>query len=323
MSSTNHINLCLPSTGTEDDWKNLYEASFPQDERMSVTEVRSLLASNHMLLHKTTDTQSGLLCFSLVTILSNNVLLAYIATDQTKRSSGVGSKHMKHLIDLLKKLYPAYLGLFLEIESTKEKNLSVDEDKARKRRLAFYQRLHCKRMLHKEYLLPSYTPATPARQGELLWSEFAGSVDDTVLKAVIHEIYTRAYGLNTSDPSYVKVLGQFTAAAPTANPVATSPVVPSPATTIPAAPSTVAPAGSSGPSTAPAVTPVNVADAAQAPNEGTSGPTGGASKTVSPETSRPTNPVATPVVSPTVSPTVSPAAPAAAPAKDAVRGPKS
>src|SRR5450432_3593629 len=138
MSSTNHNNLCLQSNGSEDDWKNLYEASFPQDERMSVKEVRTLLANGIMLLHKTTDAQGALLCFSLTTVLSNTSLLAYIATDQTKRSSGVGSKHMKALIDLLKKLYPTYLGLFLEIESTKEKNLSADEDKARKRRLAFY-----------------------------------------------------------------------------------------------------------------------------------------------------------------------------------------
>ncbi len=212
MSSTNHINLCIQSNGSEDDWKNLYEASFPLDERMSPTDVRTLLASGTMLLHKTTDGQGALLCFSLVTVLSNNVLLAYIATDQTKRSSGVGSKHMKALIDLLKKLYPAYIGLFLEIESTKEKNLSVDEDKARKRRLAFYQRLHCKRMLHKEYLLPSYAPGTPARQGELLWSEFAGPVDnDATLKAVISEIYTKAYGLSPTDPTMVKVISQFSA----------------------------------------------------------------------------------------------------------------
>lgn len=213
MSSTNHINLCLQSTGVEDDWKNLYEASFPQDERMSITEVRGLLASGMMLLHKTTDSHDSLQCFSLVTILSNNVLLAYIATDQTKRSSGVGSKHMKALIDLLKKLYPSHLGLFLEIESTKEKNLPADEEKARKRRLAFYQRLNCKRMLGKEYLLPSYTPSTPARQGELMWSEFGGAVDcDPTLKSVIHEIYTKAYNLPTSDPSYVKVMAQFTTA---------------------------------------------------------------------------------------------------------------
>jgi hypothetical protein len=244
MSTTNHINLCHQSAGSEDDWKDLYEASFPLDERMSIKEVRSLLASGTMLLHKTSDGQGALQCFSLVTVLRTNVLLAYIATDQTRRSSGVGSKHMKTLIDLLKKLYPTYLGMFLEIESTKEKNLSVDEDKARKRRLAFYQRLHCKRMLGKEYLLPSYAPGIPARQGELLWSEFGGSLDsDATLKTVIAEIYTKAYNLPVTDPSYVKVISQFvTAPTTTPSPVAATPVAATPVAASPlaATPSCVA-----------------------------------------------------------------------------------
>jgi hypothetical protein len=302
MSSTNHINLCVQSNGSEDDWKDLYEAAFPQDERMSIKEVRSQLVSGSMLLHKTTDGQGSLQCFSLVTILSNNVLLAYIATDQTKRSSGVGSKHMKALIDLLKKLYPTYLGLFLEIESTKEKNLSTDEDKARKRRLAFYQRLHCKRMLGKEYLLPSYTPGTPARQGELLWSEFGGAVDsDATLKAVIHEIYTKAYSLTTTDPNYVKVIGQFTAA--------TTPSTKAPATPASSEPSPASPAVSSDSKTAPAAQPDAVADVPVASTKGTSGAQGGDGKT---------NPEASPAVSPAPAPE-----PTAVPAKSADNGPKS
>jgi len=236
---------------------------------MTVTEVRSLLTNGTMLLHKTTDAQSALLCFSLVTVLSNNVLLAYIATDQTKRSSGVGSKHMKALIDLLKNLYPTYLGVFLEIESTKEKNLSADEDKARKRRLAFYQRLHCKRMLHKEYLLPSYTPSIPARQGELLWSEFGVDLmGESVLRTVIHEIYTRAYNLSTSDPSYIKVIGQFAALTPTASTT-------SPSSTNPSTPSPVSPAVSSDASPTPEVAFADVADVSEASTSGTSGATGG------------------------------------------------
>ena len=239
MSSTNHTNLCVQSAGTEDDWKDLYEASFPLDERMSVTEVRTLLASGTMLLHKTTDAQGGLQCFSLVTVLSNFVLLAYIATDTTKRSSGVGSKHMKALIALLQASYPSYLGLFLEIESTKEKNLPTDEEKARKRRLAFYQRLHCKRLTGKDYLLPSYAAGTAARQGELLWFEFNGPVtDDNVIKGVIAEIYTKAYSITATDPSYIKVIGQFNAATPAVPATTTASTTPN---TAPAASSNEAP----------------------------------------------------------------------------------
>lgn len=205
MSST--INLCTQSTGQEDDWKDLYELAFPQDERMPVADVRKMLAAGTMLLHKTTNSAGELLCFSIVNPLSNFALLGYIATDSTKRSSGVGSKHMKRLIEILKKQFPTHIGLFLEIESTKEPNLPVEEQKARQRRLAFYQRLGCKRLC-KKYLMPTYTPGGQPRLGELLWSEFT-NVNESDLPAVITEIYQKAYNLPATDPTVQHVLGQF------------------------------------------------------------------------------------------------------------------
>ncbi len=208
MSST--INLCTQSTGQEDDWKDLYELAFPQDERMPVADVRKMLAAGTMLLHKTTNTTGELLCFSIVNPLSNFALLGYIATDSTKRSSGVGSKHMKRLIEILKKQYPTYIGLFLEIESTKESNLSVEDQKARQRRLAFYQRLGCKRLC-KKYLIPTYTQGAQPRLGELLWSEFT-TVNESDLPAVITELYQKAYNLPATDPIVQQVIGQFTPA---------------------------------------------------------------------------------------------------------------
>lgn len=205
MSST--INLCTQSTGQEDDWKDLYELAFPQDERMPVADVRKMLAAGTMLLHKTTNTAGELLCFSIVNPLSNFALLGYIATDSTKRSSGVGSKHMKRLLEILKKQYPTYIGLFLEIESTKEPNLSAEDQKARQRRLAFYQRLGCKRLC-KKYLMPTYTQGGQPRLGELLWSEFT-TVNDSDLPAVITELYQKAYNLPATDPIVQQVVGQF------------------------------------------------------------------------------------------------------------------
>ena len=246
MSTVTHPQTCFPSLGSEDDWKDLYEASFPQDERMPVAEVRTMLANGSILLHKTTDATGALQSFSLVTPLSNFLLLAYIATDQTKRSSGVGSKHMKALIALLKKAHPSHLGLFLEIESTKEANLSAAEDQARKRRLAFYQRLQCSQMSGKDYLLPSYTPGTAARQGELLWFEFSAPTgDDATLKAVIAEIYTRGYNVTVNDPAYVKVIGQFgsvpvsaSVLTPVSSPIST-PVTAAPAPAVAPVPASV------------------------------------------------------------------------------------
>jgi hypothetical protein len=206
-------NLCqISKTGHEDDWKNLYESSFPADERHPVDDLRKLITGGTVILHRTTNKAGELLCFSIVNVMSDFSLLAYIATDSTKRSTGVGSKHMKKLIEELKTAHPTHVGMFLEIESTKEAGLDADTHKARARRLAFYQRLGAKRM-HKSYLMPSYGTAqgtAEARQGELLWVEFTAScITEATLPRIIEEIFCKAYGLPNTDKTVQKVLSGF------------------------------------------------------------------------------------------------------------------
>lgn len=244
MSNQTNAAVCQPSTGQETDWSTLYESAFPADERMALADVQAMLSSKTMLLHRTTNAAGELLCFSLVTPMSNFSLLAYIATDQTKRSTGVGSKHMKELLNILKNTYQqTHVGMFLEIESTREPNLSVDETANRKRRLAFYQRLNCRRLTGKDYLLPSYTAGGAPRAGELLWYEYGAPIDAGVDKfamvsQVISEIYTRGYGLAQTDPSYVQVMAQFattsSASAVVPAPVVAGPVVTGPVVSVPA-----------------------------------------------------------------------------------------
>src|SRR5262249_15485477 len=160
-------------------------------------ELRRLLSAGAMLLHKTVNKNGELLCFSLTFPVTNSdfVLLSYIATDPTKRSGGFGSKHMRRLVEILQAQYPNHLGLFLEIESTKEAGLDPATQKARQRRLDFYQRLGAKRLC-KNYLWPSMVPGGAPRHGEILWFEFGTKlIDDTVLARVILDIYEKAYYL--------------------------------------------------------------------------------------------------------------------------------
>lgn len=214
-NSNNNILLCQASTGQEDDWKNLYESAFPQDERMPAEEIRQLLSRGAMMLHKTQNKSGALVCFSLVFPVTDFLLLSYIATDPAQRSGGYGSKHMRQLIALMKAQFPSHLGFFLEIESTREKGLDPEVQKVRNRRLDFYQRLGAKRLCNRNYLWPNLgQPGGPTRQGELLWFEFGTTaIDDTVLPRVIREIYERAYNLPASDPLIAQVLAQFTPAA--------------------------------------------------------------------------------------------------------------
>lgn len=206
--------LCQTSTGQEDDWTKLYETAFPADERSPIEDLRKLIASGSMLLHKTVNKSDELLCFSLVNVMSNFALLAYIATDTTKRSSGVGSKHMKQLIQTLRAQYPTFTALFLEIESTKEAGLDAETLKMRTRRLAFYQRLGAKRLKQK-YGMPSYAKKGSKAAGELLWIELSNScVFEADLPNVITEIFQKGYGLPSTDANVQAIIAQWAANLP-------------------------------------------------------------------------------------------------------------
>lgn len=203
------LNLCTPGTGKEQDWQSLYESSFPAGERSPKEELIRLLEAGTILLHRTTNKNDELLCFSIVNPMSNFALLSYIATDQTKRSSGVGTKHMRKLIEIIKAQYPHYLGLVLEIESTKEKGLDDNQKTARHRRLAFYQRLGAKRLC-KTYVWPSYAHKGAYNLAELLWFDFdPATIYDDDLPGIIRELYLKGYGVAKDDPILELVVHQF------------------------------------------------------------------------------------------------------------------
>lgn len=202
-------NLCQVSTGQEQDWKDLYNSAFPADERTPLEELQRLLDAGSILLHRTTNKSGELLCFSIVYPMSNFALLSYIASDSTKRSTGIGSKHMKRLLEILKSGYPEFLGLVLEIESTRQQGLEAADKTARQRRLAFYQRLGAKRLC-RTYVWPSYSLKGTYRLAELMWFDFDPStIDDPHLPGIIKELYTKGYGAQPDDPILELVVHQF------------------------------------------------------------------------------------------------------------------
>lgn len=206
---------CQKSTTAETDWEKIYEVAFRPDQRTPLSQLQQGLTSGQMLLHRSSN-KNGLLCFSVTNVLPSVALLAYLATDPNKRSSGIGSKHMKSLIAQVRADSPNLLGMFAEIESTREKGISDDEKKHRRRRLQFYQRLGFKRY-KAVYTIPSYDPNVPDEEGELIWLEFnAGAIGAGKLAEIIKEIYTRAYLLKDDDARVTSVpvlSGELTATA--------------------------------------------------------------------------------------------------------------
>lgn len=202
-------NLCQVSSGQEQDWKDLYTTAFPADERTPLEELQKLLDAGSILLHRTTNKAGELLCFSIVYPMSNFALLSYIASDATKRSTGIGSKHMKRLLEILKSSYPNFLGLVLEIESTRQIGLEAAEKTGRQRRLAFYQRLGAKRLC-RTYVWPSYSQKGSYRLAELMWFDFdPATIDDPQLPGIIKELYMKGYGAQEDDPILELVTHQF------------------------------------------------------------------------------------------------------------------
>lgn len=197
MAATDAV-FCLKSSATETDWEKIYEVAFRPDQRTPLIQLQDGVRSGQMYLHRTSASE-GLLCFSITNILPSVALLAYLATDPNKRSSGIGSKHMKSLIAQIRAEQPHLLGMFAEIESTSEKGIGEEEKKHRRRRLQFYQRLGFKRY-KSAYTIPSYEPNVADEEGELLWLEFTpGAIGCDKLATVIKEIYTKAYLLKEDD----------------------------------------------------------------------------------------------------------------------------
>lgn len=291
MAASTHTSFCHKSTIADSDWEALYEAAFRVDQRTPLTQLQDGIRNGNMLLHRTVQDKQGLLCFSVTNVLQSVALLAYLATDTTKRSGGYGSKHMKSLITQVQTDHANLLGLFAEIESTRDKHISEDERKIRRRRLAFYQRLGFKR-LKPVYTVPSYEKSVPDEEGELLWLEFSkGSIDAAKMTEIIKEIYTRAYNLKADDT-------RVTAVAVPAGEIVETPIddpghsaTPADQTanaTVPTADSSVADASSAQPAKADAEQPVTTkiaVSAAEATAEVQAPPVTPAAQTTVPSTS--------------------------------------
>jgi hypothetical protein len=129
-----------------------------------------------MLLHKTLNDEGELVCFTMVSLADDFSFLAYMATNPAKRSGGWGTKHLQRLIEILKLQFPTHIGMYLEIEATDPKTITLTpaEDVERKRRLSFYiTKCRAKRVCTESlYLTPSKTDPGKEWEGELLCIDF-------------------------------------------------------------------------------------------------------------------------------------------------------
>jgi hypothetical protein len=199
------LHVCKDSDGESDGWVSVYECSFPKAQRQSVQQLRALIEAGTMELDETRDQTDQINCMTLTEVFGGDstprfLLACYTATPPNLRSLGIGSVHRRRLTELLKAEYPDYLGLFSEIESTREPGLDAQTLETRKRRLAFFLRLGVER-LPVNYRFPSNDSNEAPLQGELLWVPFGEPrLEPDALRQVMRRIYVEGYGLDDSDP---------------------------------------------------------------------------------------------------------------------------
>jgi hypothetical protein len=198
------LHVCKDGDAESDAWVQVYECSFPNGQRQSVQQLRQLIEAGTMELDETRDQTETINCMTLTEVFGQAppkfLLACYTATPPNLRSLGIGSVHRRRLAELLKTEYPDYLGLFSEIESTKEPGLDPQTMQTRQRRLAFFLRLGVER-LPIDYRFPSYDPGESPLQGELLWVPFGEpTLPVDTLHQVLRRIYTEGYGLSAGDP---------------------------------------------------------------------------------------------------------------------------
>src|SRR5258708_17838255 len=159
------LHVCKESNAEGDGWVQVYENSFPQGQRQSVAEIRTQIDAGTMELDETRDQSDEIACMTLTEVFEGDgpefLLASYTATPPPLRSLGIGSIHRRRLVELLRAEHPEHLGLFSEIESTREPGLDAQTLSTRQRRLAFFLRLGVQR-LPIGYRFPSYHRDAPA-----------------------------------------------------------------------------------------------------------------------------------------------------------------
>jgi hypothetical protein len=168
---------------------------------MKVSEIRSLIRNGKALLHETRVGRKTI-CFSLVEILSDGVLLlSYFASDTTQRSRGVGTMHLQHVLEQLQTHFPDAVALFFEIDDCSEPGLEPGEKELRERRAAFYTRLGAHALADHHF-----SPNLEDEEGrplrfQLMWLPLTDEmIYPAMARQALYEILTISYGLSIHHP---------------------------------------------------------------------------------------------------------------------------
>jgi len=135
----------LQESQLKPDVIELYEKSFPVEERQPTEDIAELVQKGRIVVHATRDQANELKAFSFVSMHDETATkfagLDFIATAEAERSSGLGSLHLQRVSGVIKADNPDFVAMTLEMEHPREPGLAPDELVTRQRRARYYDRL--------------------------------------------------------------------------------------------------------------------------------------------------------------------------------------
>jgi hypothetical protein len=123
------------------------------------------------------------------------VLLDYLATDEAKRSMGLGGQFLEKAFDLLEGI--SFDHLLVEVEDPMAAKEEYDDCI---KRIGFYRRSGAKMLKDLRYLLPSFNGGEPSEMKLMLISRTnIERLEGGELKEAITRVYSKLYGRDDDD----------------------------------------------------------------------------------------------------------------------------
>lgn len=193
--------------GHWDAIRPIYEDSFPDAERIPTAEMESLISAGDRSGWVVNAAAGEAAALAITIELREFVFLEYLATDERRRSHGLGSALMDQLVEQVAQ--SGRRALVWEIESTTVRTDSKDQ-KLRRRRAAFYERCGGRpcEALGERFVTPGFDGSDLELE---LWEHTHGQppLSRAEVGSAATEILRTSYGLTERDELLVANLARL------------------------------------------------------------------------------------------------------------------
>lgn len=179
----------------------IYADALPKREQKKRVEIEALVARpDYRFL--AIEENGTVISFAIVQISSSQpiALLEYMATDSSRRNTGVGAHVFGEVVNLVD-------TRTLIVEADSERETDADDLAIRVRRKNFYRRLGCRQLKDVHYILPLPGEGDPPLMDLLAFRKnMPRSVARDDVKQWLAAIYAEVYAQSAADPRLELIL---------------------------------------------------------------------------------------------------------------------